>query len=93
MSFTSDEQPIVDNGLNELKPAAKNVGSLNMISKYKSDLQRLENGKMTIERTLIEKGISDSEIDKKLKQLNKSIETLKQMIKDFEKEHGLDTEY
>ena len=93
MSFTSDEQPVVDNGLNELKPDAKNVGALDMLGKYKSDLHRLENGKMIIERTLTEKGISDSEIDRKLKQINKSIETLKQMIKDFEKEYGLDTEY
>lgn len=93
MSFTSDEQPVVDNGLNELKPAAKNVGALDMIGKFKSDLRRLENGKMIIERTLTEKGISDNEIDKKLERINKSIETLKQMIKDFEKEYGLDTEY
>ena len=93
MSFTSDEQPVVDNGLNELKPAAKNVGALDMLGKFKSDLRRLENGKMVIERTLTEKGISDNEIDKKLERINKSIETLKQMIKDFEKEYGLDTEY
>lgn len=93
MSFTSDEQHVVDNGLNELKPAAKNVGALDMIGKFKSDLRRLENGKTIIERTLTEKGISDNEIDKKLKRINKSIETLKQMIKDFEKEYGLDTEY
>lgn len=93
MSFTSDEQPVVDNGLNELKPAAKNVGALDMLGKFKSDLRRLENGKMIIERTLTEKGISDNEIDKKLEQINKSIETLRQMIKDFEKEYGLDTEY
>ena len=93
MSFTSDEQPVVDNGLNELKPAAKNVGALDMLGKFKSDLRRLENGKMVIERTLTEKGISDNEIDKKLERIKKSIETLKQMIKDFEKEYGLDTEY
>ena len=93
MSFISDEQPVVDNGLNELKPAAKNVGALDMLGKFKSDLRRLENGKMIIERTLTEKGISDNEIDKKLERINKSIETLKQMIKDFEKEYGLDTEY
>lgn len=93
MSFTSDEQHVVDNGLNELKPAAKNVGALDMIGKFKSDLRRLENGKTIIERTLTEKGISDNEIDKKLERINKSIETLKQMIKDFEKEYGLDTEY
>ena len=93
MSFTSDEQPVVDNGLNELKPDAKNVGALDMLGKFKSDLRRLENGKTIIERTLTEKGISDNEIDKKLERINKSIETLKQMIKDFEKEYGLDTEY
>lgn len=93
MSFTSDEQHVVDNGLNELKPAAKNVGALDMIGKFKSDLRRLENGKTIIERTLTEKGISDNEIDKKLERINKSIKTLKQMIKDFEKEYGLDTEY
>lgn len=67
------------------KPEAKNA-ELNFLEKYKTDLTYLKNGKMTIERRMVEKGIDDEVIDKKLRKLTKSIERLEQLISNYEKE-------
>lgn len=67
------------------KPEPKDV-PLNFLDKYKTDLNYLKNGKMIIERRMVEKGIDDDTIDKKLSKLSKSIERLENLIKDYEKE-------
>ncbi len=82
--YSENEQEITDNGLNELKPAPKNVGELNVLDKYKSDLSFLQNGKSAIERRIINEGVDDERINKQLKRLSKSIEKLEKLIKEFE---------
>lgn len=82
--YSENEQEITDNGLNELKPAPKNVGNLNILDKYKSDLSFLQNGKSTIERRIVNEGIDNERINKQLKRLSDSIEKLEKLIKDFE---------
>ena len=77
MAFSPDAEP--------LKPDAKFIqGNLDLLGKYKSDLDFLKNGKMTIERNMAEKGIDDATADKKLRKLTKSIEKLEQMVEDYQ---------
>lgn len=82
--YSENEQEVTDNGLNELKPAPKNVGILNVVDKYKSDLSFLKNGKSTIERRIIDEGIDNERINKQLDRLGKSIEKLEKLIQEYE---------
>lgn len=70
------------------KPEPKNIKSFNLLEKYKNDLQYLENGKMLIERRMAEDGIEDATADKQLKRLTNSIETLRNLISNYELQGG-----
>ncbi len=83
MSFTSQTS---EDGLEDLKPSPK----LDVITKYRNDLDFLKNAKMIIERELTEKNIADEEIDKRLAKLSKSISKLENMIAEWEAQHGTD---
>lgn len=74
-----------ENGLDALKPSAKTIPNLDLINKFKSDLNFLETGKLDIEKTLAEKGIEDEVIDKKMRKLNRAIERLTKLINAYDK--------
>ncbi len=70
-----------------LKPTYKPlVTELDLLGKYQNDLSYLEHGKMLIEKKLADQGIDDEIVNKKLDKLNKSIEKLKSLIEQYEKE-------
>ena len=56
-----------------------------ILNKYKSDLEFLENGRRLITESLQHSEKKDSNINKKLSKLDNSIEKLRTLIKDFEK--------
>jgi len=87
MSFESENSQDSNSGLDILKPPAQTVG-ISFIDKYRTDLQHLKNGKMTIEAIMANKGINDAEANKKLDKLSKSIKRLERLIEDYEKEHN-----
>lgn len=87
MSFESENSQGSNSGLDIIKPPAQTVG-ISFIDKYRTDLQHLKNGKMTIEAIMADKGIDDSEANKKLDKLSKSIKRLERLIEDYEKEHS-----
>lgn len=73
-----------EGGLEELKPVPKNVkADLDLLGKYENDLQYLRNGKMSIEKKLVDEGIDDETINKKLQKLDKSITKLTKMVDDY----------
>jgi uncharacterized membrane protein YgaE (UPF0421/DUF939 family) len=70
-----------------LKPSYKPLHTeLDLLGKYQNDLSYLEHGKMFIEKKLADQGINDEIVNKKLDKLNKSIEKLKSLIEQYEKE-------
>lgn len=60
---------------------------LDICEKYRRDLEFLKNGRTRIEDTLSHSGIDDATISKKLEKLNKSIDTIENLIKEFENRH------
>jgi hypothetical protein len=82
MSFMNDYD--TSDQLSILKPEPKLVRSLDILTKAKSDLDRLENGKLAIEKYMVDAGINDTEANKKLERLNNSINRLKTLISDYE---------
>jgi hypothetical protein len=81
----------LEGDLEAIKPNYKTVGSLDFLSKYKTDLDYLKNAKRVIEQYISEKNIDDEETNKRLKKINKAILKLEMAINDFEKnlEKGL----
>ena len=57
---------------------------LDICEKYRRDLEFLKNGRTRIEDTLSHSGIDDATISKKLEKLNKSINTIENLIEEFE---------
>ena len=57
---------------------------LDICEKYRRDLEFLKNGRTRIENTLSHSGIDDATISKKLEKLNKSINTIENLIEEFE---------
>ena len=81
----------ISDDLEVLKPTPKPLKTeLDLLSKYQSDLDYLKNGKMISERHMVEEGIEDKVINKKMRKLNKSIERLEKLIEDYEKDLGED---
>lgn len=79
-----------EGGMEELKPEPKVdiihhyiKSELDLLDKYENDLEYLRNGKMTIERKMVEDDIDDETINKKLRKLDKSIEKLTKMIENY----------
>ena len=54
-----------------------------IISKYESDLELLKRGRIGICEQMSHSGIDNNVINKKLKKLDKSIETLQKLIEEF----------
>lgn len=54
-----------------------------IISKYESDLDLLKQGRIGICEQMSHSGIDNNIINKKLKKLDKSIETLQKLIEEF----------
>lgn len=87
--------------IDDLKPSPKVAHSdaklspedtLDFLGKYRNDLEFLKNGKISIERSMSEKGIDNEVITKKLKKLTKSITHLEQMINEFEENNAQDVD-
>ena len=74
-------------GIENAKPSAKNLGGLNVVGKYREDLDRLKSARDRVRQRVEDTGIEDSEIESRLERLDKSIETLQRLIDDFENEH------
>ncbi len=74
-------------GIENAKPAAKNLGGLNVIGKYREDLDRLKSARDRVKQRVEDNGIENDEIESKLEKLDQSIEMLQRLIDDFENEH------
>jgi hypothetical protein len=74
-------------GIENAKPDAKNLGGLNVIGKYREDLDRLKSARDKVKQRVEDHGIEDDEIKRKLEKLDKSIETLQRLVDDYENEH------
>lgn len=74
-------------GIENAKPAAKNLGGLNVIGKYREDLDRLKSARDRVKQRVEDNGIENDEIESKLEKLDQSIEILQRLIDDFENEH------
>lgn len=74
-------------GIENAKPAAKNLGGLNVIGKYREDLDRLKSARDRVKQRVENNGIEDDEIKSRLEKLDTSIETLQRLVDDYENEH------
>ena len=74
-------------GIENAKPSAKNLGGLNVIGKYREDLDRLKSARDRVKQRVEDRGIENDEIKNRLEKLDKSIETLQRLVDDYENEH------
>ena len=74
-------------GIENAKPDAKNLGGLNVIGKYREDLDRLKSARDRVKQRVEDHGIENDEIKNRLEKLDKSIETLQRLVDDYENEH------
>lgn len=78
-------------GIENAKPAAKNLGGLNVIGKYREDLDRLKSARDRVKQRVEGHGIEDDEIKSRLEKLDTSIETLQRLVDDYENEHRIES--